>query len=479
MADWFADNAPKAATAGSDWFAANAFTPDFRADNARDASGRPVVAPITSFLGRPIDPQTAAAITEMAQRESDRTASGRDVLKGVAKSVLGTVEGGGQVIRSALGMKPSNQDPLAVPVPVDVKPANRDQRIGKIAGDVGQFFVPAAALGKAKMALATGHGVLDALVGAGMEGASAAGVSSAQKGTTKGAAKTGAIAAGTTLGTQAALTVGGKGMDWLGQRIERALLKPNVSATEGLSPTELVKNIYKYNVGGTLGQSYDKVQARIQSLVGNLRGMLQASSQAGGGVSLNRVAQDVEDSFLNNPQAKAAVSRILDHIEFGLNTQGIPAGTGVLNVADANVAKQAVGDMGAWLHDLHGTTVSDADKVTEAVANRFYTHLKTAVEQNATGPVATINKMISDLIPIRAAIIRRIPVADRANIFNMADLIGLSAHTLGLSIANRIVNSGRAADALVTAGRALPPAAGTAGAITARGVAATRSETGQ
>lgn len=454
-------------------------TPDFQTSNEKDASGRATVAPITSFLGRPINAQTAAALTEMAQRESDRTASGREVLKGVGKSALATIEGGGQIIRHAFGMKPSTQDPLAVPVPVDVRPANAEQRIGKAAGDIGQFFLPAGALSKVKLAMKAGVGVLDALVGAGLEGASAAGVSSAQKGTTEGAAKTGAIAAGTALGTQTALTVGAKGMDWLGQRIERALLKPTASAADGISPTELVKNVYKYDVGGTLGQSYDKVQAKIQTLVGNLRNVLQTSAQFGGGVSLNQVAQDVEQSFLRNPQAKAAVARILDHVEFGLNTQGIPAGTGVLNVADANVAKQAVGDMGAWLHDMHGNTVSDADKVTEAVANRFYAHLKTAIEQNATGPVASINKAISDLIPIRSAIIRRIPVADRANIFNMADIVGLSAHTLGLSIANRIFNSGAAANALVAGGRALPTVAGPAGAVAARGVAATRSETGQ
>lgn len=422
----------------------------------------------------PAVPQAAQSPMQQLQASTNQNEqAAADNRAGFAQSVAGMVRGGGDLLRrapligSAFNALPSVDTGNALLQP----PANANQALAKKATDVAAFFVPGAALGKAKLALQTGSGILDALVGAGLEGASAAGVSSAQKGTTAGASGAAAAGALGTFASNAGLKAAGNTANWLGQRIERALLKPSVASLEGQSEKELVKKIYQYDLGGTLGQTYDKVQAKIQQASDALRGVLKTSSAQGAGVSLNRIAKDVEGDYLDNPQAKAAVSRILDHVEFGLNRQKITAGTGVLDLADANVAKQAVGDMGAWLHDLRGNTVSDADKVTEDVANKFYGRLKTEIEQNATGPVKAYNKVISDLLPIRQAIIRRIPVADRANVLSMADMLGLSAHTLGLSLANRLLNSGLAANLLVKGGALTNTAAAPMAAVVGRGAA--------
>lgn len=348
-----------------------------------------------------------------------------------------------------------------------LEPTNTPQTIGQGVEQVAEFFAPASALTKIKGALKTGVGLLDAVAGMGIEGASAAAVDAAQKGTVADAWRTGALTAGTGLGLQAVTKAAQKPATWLAERIESALLKPTAGVLEGLTPMQMVRNLFKHDLGGTLGQTYDKVNQRLAEKTAQLRSILHADPTAS--VKLAIVARDTLADFSGNKQAAEALERIREAVEFGLNERGVNLGRGVLNLADGNVAKQAVGELGAWIHDITGKTTTDADRVLEKVANRFYAHLKTAIERKATGDIAAVNRELSELIPIKAAIIRRIPVAERSNVLNAGDLaagIGTVVHpsALGLSIANRLLQSGRAANVLSKAGRVDATGAATTGA---------------
>lgn len=333
-----------------------------------------------------------------------------------------------------------------------LKPTNTAQAVGQGVEQIGEFFAPGAGLAKMKTAAKTGIGLLDTITGMGLEGASAAAVDAAQKGTPKDALKTGALTAGAGLTLQGAAKMFQKGAGWIGEASEKALLKPGKAALEGQTPTTMVRNLFKYDAGGTLGQSFEKVNERIGERVAKLRAVLGADPAAR--VDLKALGDETLKSFMGNKQAVAALDRIREGVEFGLNERGVKLRNGVLDLADANVAKQAVGEMGAWLKDAGGKTVSDADRVTEKVANAFYRQLKSAIEKQATGDVAAINRELSELIPIRSAIIERIPVADRANVLNLADIAGLASGNLGLSLANRMFQSGRAANLMQKAGKA-------------------------
>lgn len=425
------------------------FDPKRAAEIVRSQSTTPV-AP---------SPQPRSLADELAkvqQSEDLRTQEGRDFLIGAARSVPGTVAGIGKLF----GVNMPFSEHLATA-------ANPMQAHGKTAGNIAQFFLPGPSLSKAKAAVATGKGFLDAVIGLGIEGGSAAAVQSAQQGTTRGAGTTALATAATGGVMQGAMN----GLGILGERIEAALLKPTTAASEGLTPSELVKNVYKYDVGGTLGQSYDKVQAKISGLTKNLRAILNKNPSAS--VDLADVYDKTLKDYVGNPQADAAIGRILEKVKFGLNEHGIPMEGGILDLADANVAKQAVGEMGAWLHNVKGQVVSDADQIAEKVANTFYGHLKTAIEAKAQGPVKAINRAIADLIPIKTAIIRRIPIEERANVMSIADIVGLSAHTLGLSLASRALKSGMTANAMVKAAEYGQPIASAA----ARGAGATSAST--
>lgn len=408
-------------------------------------------APVSSQIDAPADSRSLVEQAGMPPIAD----IGVGAAKGVASTAVGLTELAHKIpgVSRLTGLTPGSFEWARA----QLKPTNTAQKIGKGAEQVAEFFGPGALLKGAKTAMAVGGGgrvsnAVNAGTGLALEGASAAAVDAAQKGTTDDLASTAALSAGMG-GLVQTLAKGGQGAArWLSEASEKALLKPSTRALEGQTPTAMVRNLFKYDAGGTLGQSFDKVNERIVDRVGKLKSTLAADPSAV--VDLRTLGADTLKSFMNNKQAAEAMDRIQKAVTFGLNERGLKLKNGVLDLADANVAKQAVGELGAWIKGVKGQTADDASDVLEKVANRFYGNLKTAIEKQAKGDVAAINRELSELIPIRTAIIERIPVADRANIMSLPDVAALASGNLGISIANRLLGSGRVANAANKASKA-------------------------
>jgi hypothetical protein len=355
-----------------------------------------------------------------------------------------------------------------------LEPQNAVQKAGKTVEQIGEFFVPAAKIGKAKAALATGRGALDVLIGAGLEGASAGAVGSLQTGDATDGAKTGALAAGATAGFQAAAKPVGSAVKWLGERVERALIKPTqADVRDGF----LVSNIFRHNLGGSLSQTYDKVTDAIKAQGQKLAGVANISDRLGRTVdplaALNTVEASLTTGAARNTGQNAAMQRAIAQLREDLAGQGI---NGPVSWSTGNEIKQAMGDLGAWLHDPTGRTIADPNaKALEAIANKLYAEMKTQLAQQAIGPVSAINKTFSELLPIRHAIIRRIPVEQRQNVLNLGDIIGVSTGSLGLSIANRLLRSGQFANLAAQGGQGLSDVAVSGAPTVGRVTAATGS----
>jgi hypothetical protein len=162
----------------------------------------------------PVDPQEQAPALTVTRSEPLPSGGGSlfDALRALAqatghghevegtiggvKSLLGTIEGGGQLIRNAIPAM--NRLPEAT-LPISTQPSNAHQAMGKTAGDVAQFFAPAGAVRNTALALKTGIPAVNLGVRALLEGGAAAGVHSMQQGTTEGAGTAGALSAAGTL----------------------------------------------------------------------------------------------------------------------------------------------------------------------------------------------------------------------------------------------------------------------------------------
>lgn len=371
----------------------------------------------------------------------------RGIAQGVGKTAVGIADLTATGLRQIPGVRNFVPDESTFDAArARLEPQNTQQQIGQGLEQTAEFFAPGVALGKLKTAAKTGVGLLDALIGAGLEGASATAVSSAQHGNA-GAEElvTGGASAGTGLVAQGL----GKALGPLGRRVEESLVKAH---TRDYQDGFNVANIYKHKLGGTLSQTYDKASAAIQKYGEELKSYLNISNQLGRKVNLldelNGVAADLEGKASKTFGQNADIRRALEKLREDPLFQKIgPDGT--IDLSTANEVKQAVGGLGAWLTGPKGQVMGADDRAMETVANALYDRLKKAIEQQAIGPIRVINQKLSEVIPIRQAIIRRIPVEQRGNVLNMGDLLALSSHDLGLSLANRVLRSGRTANAMV------------------------------
>lgn len=337
-------------------------------------------------------------------------------------------------------------------------PSNASQKLGAGLATVGEYALPSAEAAKIPAVAALGIPAR-AAVEAGISG----GVSKARGEDTPTAFKSALLTGGMTAGFGVLSKTGSA----LGERIEQSLLKPvkadlaDVKGPPEQAAQTMVKNLFKHDLGGTLPESYTKAAAKTKELGNQLR-MVLASNPAAD-VDLFQTLVDTSHelsansaaNFGTNAAIKKAVNNLLEEIS-------TVSPTGRVNLADAQDIKQALGAIGSWQNGAR-----DADSTAmETVANAMYTKMKTAIEQ-ASGQsqaVKDINAQFGEIIPIKNALIRRIPIVARRDPISLKEALGIAAggiHGTALTLADRVLRSGTAANMLVQAGK-VPAATGAA-----------------
>lgn len=390
-------------------------------------------------------------------------------VEGAVKGAANTLVGLGEMVHKIPGVSTAvdaiygtpGLSKTAFPVAREaVKPTTTAQKVGYGAEQLGEFFIPGSAPGK---------------IGKLGEVARSVGLTQAQTGNTKAAVTAGAM----TGAVNAAVPAVKAAAKWGGERIEKVLVKATKADREdGFTAA----NVFKHNVGGTLEQTYKKTTDKIQDLSLQLGQRLRALSPAGQkptidvigalGKAAQSASGDAVRTMGQNSSMSKAVSDLLEELRPVLDQAGPTAAhTGQIDLVTANALKQGIGELGAWKHNVTGQVASDADKAMETVANAFYRELKQQIEQKAVGPISAINKQIGELLAIKHAVARRIPVADRANVMNMGDLIGFGTGQWGVALINRVARSGLVAEKLSDVGAsATGPTAGRAAGAAVSGV---------
>lgn len=313
-------------------------------------------------------------------------------------------------------------NPFLAKVRETLKPKTTAEKIGYTGEKIGEFFIPGGMVKQATQ----GTGILGRALG---QGISAGGVKLAQTGAGTGerketyeslreALKTGAIAGVVSAGTELLAKGISAGLEKLGSKIQFASIKPSqADVRDGFK----VENIKKYNVGGTLNESLVKTNDRLNEYRNQLQSILKESDAK---VDLNKVIREVDDvlassqtkNFGSNKEIMNAFSNVYDDLV------GITGGKSKVDLLTAQDLKIGAGTQGAW---QFGKFDPDS-KAKEYVYNIFYNKIKTAIENSAgKGNVKEINKAMSELIPIKNALVRRIPVASRNNPIGLLDGIAL------------------------------------------------------
>lgn len=319
----------------------------------------------------------------------------------------------------------TNLDPVNVP---------------KMAGGILQAGATVAGLGAAPATLA---GTI--ATGAGVGAAQMGGGTLAQTGDIKKAAVSageGSLLGGATAGAVAGI---GHLIGAIGDKIMTSVIKPSrADIADGFN----IQTVKDYNLGGSLNTTLDKTQEALNNLTTQLHQKLASSPTA---VSLSDVVNQTISELTDASKLKGfgANTKIANTLQQLKSEAGIVAENGTLSIPDAQVVKQAAGNFGAWQYGKP----DPESKATEIVYNTFYNKLKTAIEQASPAGVKGINQQLSKLIPVQNAVLRRLPVADRAGLISLNDMIGLVGSTvhpaaLGPTILNLISKSGAAGSLL-------------------------------
>jgi hypothetical protein len=255
---------------------------------------------------------------------------------------------------------------------------------------------------------------------------------------------------GTAIG--AALPLVFKGLsnlfDSSGESILTKAIRPTAADTaDGF----VAANVKKYGVGGSLGTMLEKTNDKMDELATQLNSTLADSDAK---VNLNDVFDKTSSDLGANKLKTFGSNTSMDNALTQLKGEiANAAEDGNVSIPEAQQVKQASGSMGAW---LFGQNDPDAT-ARQQVYNAFYKNLKTEIEKNSPDGVQNINNAISELIPIRNAVFRRIPVAARNGAVGLTDMISLAASlshpgALAFGALGRATKSGAVGNALQNLG---------------------------
>jgi len=205
----------------------------------------------------------------------------------------------------------------------------------------------------------------------------------------------------------------------LAKGIETKIIKPTA---RDLKNGFKIDNIFKYKLGGSLETTALKTHQKIQEAskaLSNLVGGSKASVNVA--KIIKNVEKEVESGKLRNFGSIEGMKRSLNNFKEEISQLDEISSKGVMNLVDAQAWKRSVGNHGAWLYGAR----DPESKASEAVANIMYTQIRAAIERAAPKELKDMNKILSELIPIEQALIRRVPIADRQNMLGLGDIVTL------------------------------------------------------
>ncbi len=230
-----------------------------------------------------------------------------------------------------------------------------------------------------------------------------------------------------------------------GKKIQYSVVKPSAKdVNDGFD----VATIQKYDLGGSLKDTFKKTNEKISSLSKELYEKLGTNKSP---IDLNDVfeqtvrdlAKDKNINFGSNKPLETALTNLQEEIA------QVAGKNGLVSILDGQEIKQASGLKGAWLDGVADETA----RASEKAYTTFYRNIKTAIENGSPEGVREINAQIGELIPVLRAVIRRIPVAERNMPIPLSDLITISTsivepRALAMPVLSILSKSGKVGNAL-------------------------------
>lgn len=405
-----------------------------------------------------------------------------DMLVGAAKGLGSTVSNLGQLGAKGLDIatfqKPKQynveQDLASLGIENALTPTNTAQKIGFGAEQIGEFFAPTGAIAKgiglaekgiqgakvakagseiarsiglgrkgAKLAGELAEGAVNLASRSGLTGATEGVVTTAQGGDAKEVVRNTLIGGGVPI-LGAALKVTKPLLGATANKIESTLIKATKRDVEDGFKSG---NVFKYKLGGSLEDTANKTAKAIEDRSAQLKKLIAENPAK---VNVNELLDNAQAKLVKNKAANFGYNTKLQNAFDTLRAEIAQlSDDGVVDLADAQQMKRAVGKLGAW---QYGVRDPDATALEKA-ANSLYSELRVAIEKASPAKLRKLNRELSELIPIENAITRRLPVAERNNAISITDILTTlpafsSPANMWLFVLNRLSKSGKVAEGL-------------------------------
>ena len=352
--------------------------------------------------------QQYAGTTNVAPSQGPAPTGLKGFASGISQGAAGTVSG----VMSMLPGKAGRTGRELHESPV-LQPRSTSEKLGKATEQTAEYFVPA--VGEEEIAAKGLAGIAKSALQSGLK---AGAVGTAQTGSLKEGAVTG-MTAGATAGVMHALSpvIGA-----LGRKIQMSTVKPRlIDVKDGFK----VGTLGKYGIHGNLEQSLQQVDGKLTELR-NARNAMLAPGTAN--VDIDQVFKsalaDVTHEAGNlkfGAQGRNAIAAVKDMLS---DLKKLNPSLSNADIRQAENLKEFLGTLGSW---AYGRGDPDA-KVTELVANTLYSKMRESIEKSLLSQgadVKALNKQMQELIPVKNAMLARIPVEQRNLAFSLSDLAAM------------------------------------------------------
>lgn len=339
-----------------------------------------------------------------------------EVLQGMGAGVMSTGVNLYDLARKPFGGNPVAENP-------EVKkyitpPASAMGKIGffgEQAAEIG-LMPEISEMGIAK--IAKGSKLAKAALGTAQEAGRVGGAQYLQTG---GDTKQALTAAATAGGISAFGKALGPALGSMGRKIQASTIRPNgADLRDGFKWSTLDR----FKLKGNLEQSINQVDTELTKLRTERNALIApGTANVDIGKALTAAGNELKTQVGELKHAGVG-GDVIEQFK-KLQTDILKySGSPVVDIRIAENAKESIGLLGSW---AQGMPDKDAAAIEKA-ANAMYFQLKTEIEQ-ALGPqgakVKILNAQMQDLIPVKKAMLRRLPVEERNRMFSLADLTAL------------------------------------------------------
>lgn len=326
------------------------------------------------------------------------------------------------------------------------------ERAGFITERIAEFIAPSGVVVKGTKALGlAGKGIKKLFGRSALEAGVVGGQTLAQKGEIDSDVKTAAIIGAMFPGLGAAITKVPSIFGATGRKVQTTVIKPS---QKDLKDGFKIENVNKYNLGGSLTQTLEKSNNKLNSLSRELTKTIKTTSDKGVTVNLKSILQETQEDLAQRGGRNFGNIKSIQNQLKSLDGEitEIAGKNGIVDFIEAQSVKRGAGGKGSW---VFGSADPDA-RAVEVVYTAFYRKLLENMKKLGSPEMQRLNKQISEIIPIHNAVVRRTPIAERNNAISITDTMAIFAsafHPAALIVmgATRLQRAGKFGNILVKA----------------------------